>query len=145
MERREPRKRIAYVKKGVPAVEDQLEFKENKSSHRARKIIADVENFYLEIWFDKHYHDRHQHGDEDGAREGIAPKTVESLVRKSTMLNVVIEAHFLDISRCEITVKTAMCVDDFKMSTGQYFIEFQEDGSVLKKLDNGKVMEVSNI
>ena len=143
MEQREPRKRITYVKKGVPALHDELAFVENKCSNHARKIFVEVENIHIELWFDKHYHDRHQHGDDHGKREGIDPKTVENLIRKSirhlifyssvvkgftfanynkegqfpvrvvlqeeldgSMLNVVIEAHFLDIGRYEITVKT---------------------------------------
>jgi hypothetical protein len=64
MEQREPRKRIKYEPKGVAAIQDELEFIKNKCSDHARKIFVQIENIHVEIWFDKHYHDRHQHGDE---------------------------------------------------------------------------------
>jgi len=60
-------------------------------------------------------------------------------------LNVVIEAHFLNINSYEITVKTAMCVDDFRIVMGQYCIEIQGDGSVLGRCDNKKIVEVCSI
>jgi len=49
------------------------------------------------------------------------------------LLNVVIEAHYLDIGKYEITVKTAMCKDDYYLSDNQYAIELDGDGSILKK------------
>lgn len=181
MEQRERRKRIKYEPKGVPAIQDELEFIKNKCSDHARRIFVEIETIHLELWFDKHYHDRHQHGDEDGKREGIDPRTVESLVRKSlkhllfyssvvsgfkfinfspsqppvrvvlqeemdsSKLNIVIEAHVLDIIRCEITVKTAMCTDDFRIPMGQYCIEIQGDNSILRRNENKKLVEICNI
>ena len=62
-----------------------------------------------------------------------------------TKLNVVIEAHFLDINRYEITVKTAMSTDDFKMSMGQYCIEIQGDSSILRRKDNKQMVEICSI
>ena len=51
------------------------------------------------------------------------------------ILNVAIEVHFLDGRTFEITVKTAMCVDDYRIQVGQFVIEFiDEHSSVLKKL-----------
>ena len=162
MNRHEPRKRIPYVKKGLPAIEDGLAFIKNKSSDYARRIFGEVENTHIELWFDKHYHDRHQHGDEDGKREGIDPKTVENLVKRSlkhllfyssavagfkfmnfssppppvrvvlqeesngSKLNVVIEAHCLAINNCEITVKTAMCTDDFRIAMSSIALKCKE-------------------
>ena len=82
MEPREPRKRIRYEPKRVPAIQDELAFLKNKCSDHAKKIFVEIEKVYVELWFDKHYHDRHQHGDEDGKREGISPRIVEALVRK---------------------------------------------------------------
>ena len=181
MEPREPRKRIKYEPKGVPVIHDEMEFIKNKCSDHARKIFVQIENIHIELWFDKHYHDRHQHGDNEGKRVGIDPKTVETLVRKSlkhllfysatvagfkfvnfatpqlparivlqeelesSQLNVVIEAHFLDIKSCELTVKTAMCTDGFRVSAGQYCIEIQGDNSILKRKDNNKLVEISSI
>ena len=53
--------------------------------------------------------------------------------RNGTMLNVAIETHHLEINKYEITVKTAMCVDDFKLSDGQYSIEVGDGYSNLYK------------
>ena len=181
MEQREPRKRIKYEPRGLPAILDELEFIRNKCSDHARKIFIEIEKIHFELWFDKHYHDRHQHGDENGKRKGIDPGTVEGLVRRSLKhllfystvaagfkfmnvnsnqppvrivlqeelegikLNVVIEAHFLDINRYEITVKTAMCTNDFRISMGQYCIEIQEDNSSLTRCDNKKLVEIFSI
>jgi hypothetical protein len=181
MEPREPRKRIKYEPKGVPAIQDELEFIKNKCSDHAKKIFVQIENIHVELWFDKHYHDRHQHGDDEGKRTGIDPATVEALVRKSlkhllfyssavagfkfvnigpsqpavrvvlqeelenSQLNVVIEAHFLDIKSSEITVKTAMCTDDFRISMGQYCIEIQGDNSILRRKDNNRMIEICSI
>lgn len=59
---------------------DELEYRENKGSKKARKIIGKTEQVHIEIWFDKHYIDRVQFGDNDGKREGIDTVIVESLV-----------------------------------------------------------------
>src|SRR5580698_6012168 len=83
MSERPLRKRIEYSTKGTPALEDPLEFVENKCSSNARKILTHFEDVEIVLWFDKHYHDRHQHGDESGRREGINPDIVKELVTKS--------------------------------------------------------------
>ncbi len=181
MEPREQRKRIKYEPKGAPAIHDDLEFSKNKCSDHARKVFAEIEKIHVELWFDKHYHDRQQHGDADGKREGISPNLVEQLVKKSLRyllfyssavlgfkfinfdtsqspvrvvlqeesegpkLNVVIEAHFLEINRYEITVKTAMCSDDFKMPMGQYCLEIQGDSSTLRRKDNKRMVEICSV
>jgi hypothetical protein len=182
MENKEPRKRIKYEKKGLPAIEDKLEFVKNKCSDHAREVFTEIEKNHFSVWFDKHYHDRHQLGDESGKRENIDPLTVENLIRKSirhlscyssivkgfifinykignespirvvlqeelngSILNVIIEAHYLGLNSFQITVKTAMCVDDFRLGQGQYLLEFQGDESFLKKYDNRKVIDVCNI
>ena len=176
MEPREPRKRIKYVPKGVPAIEDNLTFLKNKCSDHARKVLMTIEEIQIELWFDKHYYNRHQHGDEEGKRDGIDPTTVEKLVKKSfrhllfysssvqgfkfinfasfplpvrvilqewsagSKLNVVIESHFKDICHYEVTVKTAMCTEEFRVAIGQYCIEFQGGNSVLYRNDNKKMI-----
>ncbi len=179
MSERESRKRIPYKSNMLQPVDDELTFSENKCSDHARKIFAGFENIRVELWFDKHYYDRHQHGDDNGKREGIDPQTVENLVRRSikhlllygaanrgfkfinyegangqpvkivlqeefdgSMLNVVIETHFVEINKYEITVKTAMCTDDFRIAMGQYVVELLGDGSILKRFDNKKLVEI---
>lgn len=66
---------------------------------------------------------------------------LQEAIGEST-LNVVIEVHTLSKKRFELTVITAMVIDEFKMIAGQYCIKVQHDHSVLKKLDNSKVLEI---
>lgn len=51
-------------------------------------------------------------------------------------LNVVIEIHFLDYSKYEITIKTAMVIEDFKLSDGQYSISVDENNVRLNRFVN---------
>ena len=83
MEPRKVRKRITYVQKGIPAIEDNLAFVQNKCSVKARQTFIHSETIRLNGWIDKHYHDRYQHGDDMGKRDGIDPEIVERLVKKS--------------------------------------------------------------
>lgn len=174
------RKLIRYKPPTGKMIDDPLELKPNKSSVKARRVFIKVENITFELWFDKHYLDRHHHGDDSGKREGIEPEVVENLVRRSLkhmvyystvvagfsfsskeehtydrylrivlqeqsdygLLNVVIETHCLGINNYELTVKTAMCIDDFQLSEGQYIIELDGDGSILKKFDSKKIRDV---
>src|SRR5450631_1180168 len=77
------RPRIGVTSKGQIVESDPVAFVKNKCSNNAKKIDLSHENIQIELWFDKHYHDRHQHGDENGKRDGIDPSTVVSLVKKS--------------------------------------------------------------
>lgn len=83
MENREPRKRIAIVSKPMPAIVDPLEFKKNKSSDNAREVTNINERITINLWFDKHYGDRHQHDDDNGKRDGIDHESVKTLVLQS--------------------------------------------------------------
>ncbi len=185
MEQREPRKRIPISKHMQQVIVDPLEFKKNKSSDKARNITSINERISIELWFDKHYIDRNQHGDEDGKRNGIDNTMVEALVLQSVkhllfysacvknftflnhteigntgrvnrivcqrvtddgMLNVAIEAHYKSLKEYEITVKTAMCTDDFKLGDNQYVVEISgDDSSILKCMINRKVTEICSI
>lgn len=177
------RKRIPLQKATASIIDDPLAFIPNKSSIKAKKVFTEVENITVELWFDKHYHDRDQHGDDFGKRDGITNDIVENLVKRSIkhmifysnlikgfnflnrnhkqherplrivlqedteyeLLNVVIEAHFLNINRYEITVKTAMCKDNYTLSDNQYAIQIDGEGSILKKYDLKKVSEVCSV
>ncbi len=176
------RPRIPFVDNRVKPIVDTLEFTSNLCSAKARSIAVFPHKIEIELWFDKHYHDRDQHGDENGKREDIDPKSVEDLVRASithlmfysslikgfnflnptpsvgapnrvilkresadSMLNVVIQAHYAEINKFQITVKTAMCVDDFRVGNGQYTVEIFEGGSVLRKKDNNKFINIASI
>jgi hypothetical protein len=57
-------------------------------------------------------------------------------------LNVVIEAHLIDNDTYEITVKTAMRNDSFKISDGQFALEVFDNESVLKRMERGRIIEV---
>jgi hypothetical protein len=59
-------------------------------------------------------------------------------------LNVVIECHFISLFRYEVTVKTAMCVEGFRLSNGQYKVEFDGNNSTLFKRDGKNIDEVAN-
>ena len=58
------------------------------------------------------------------------------------LLNVVIEAHLIEIDKYEITVKTAMCSNSFKLSDGQFAMEVIDNESILKRMERGQVREV---
>ena len=55
-------------------------FVQNKCSEYARRILTILENVEIEIYFDKHYFIRMQHGDADGERSGIDFESVKKLV-----------------------------------------------------------------
>lgn len=164
---------------------DSLEFTANKCTPNARIVRTVDEQIAIELWYDKHYLDRQQHGDESGRRIGIDTQVVEDLVTRSIkhllfygayiknfcflnhgqpigggrairivcqqetengLLNVVIEAHFKALNLYEVTVKTAMCIEDFAISDGQYAIElFSDMSSTLKFMSRGKLNEVFTI
>lgn len=169
---------IRNVMRTEPVIDESV-FTANRCSMNARKSVVINHNLGVELWFDKHYHDRHYHGDDNGKREGIDPATVESLVTRAigylflysacvkgfkfvnhsdatepagrivlqeayngSMLNVVIEVHFVSVNYFEVTVKTGMVVDNFRIAAGQYVLELQGDNSFLRKQDNGKILEV---
>lgn len=168
-----PRPRIPFkVKDTTPLILDELAFISNKCSEKARKIKTIKEALKLHIWFDKHYQDRHQFGEDDGEkRNGIEPQVVEDLIvtsikhlffYSSTLinfkfinldkqnsirinlrdvsydipLNVVIEVHYLEVNEFEITVITAICVEDFWKKQGRHTVEIQGDNSILFRSDN---------
>lgn len=72
--------------------------------------------------------------------------TKERLVLKKVhdngTLNVVVEIHYLDTSKYEVTVITAMEIDNFKIADGQYLISFVENRVVLKRNVNKYLQEI---
>jgi hypothetical protein len=83
MEDKKLRKRVLINQKGNPPVFDPLFFEQNKCSPKAAKRISQDIEFNVELWFDKHYHDRVHRGDENGPRDGIEERKVEKLVLKA--------------------------------------------------------------
>jgi hypothetical protein len=61
------------------------------------------------------------------------------------MLNVVIEAHLIDPTTYEITVKTAMREDSFKISDGQFALEIIDNESILKRMERGHIKEICHL
>lgn len=159
------RRRIGHQQIGVP-VADPLEYKQNKCTPNARIITTIDEKITINLWYDKHYVNREQHGEDDGEkREGIEAETVEKLVLASIRhlmyysscvkgfsflnhddppkgrenrvviqtnssietLNVIIQAHHIDLNEYEVTVKTAKMQNDWRLSVGQYALELFED------------------
>ena len=156
---------------------DGVAFMQNKSSQNARKSHTIENKLHFDMWMDKHYQIRYQHGDEFGKREGIDPDRVLALVEKSLkhliiysthvrgfsftkidgsaidpqktvlqeeidgmVLNVVIKAHLIDIHTFEITIITAMCVDDFRIFDGQYVIDIHGNTSTLLRKESKKML-----
>lgn len=61
----------------------------------------------------------------------------------SGMLNVVIEVHHMELHKYEVTVRTAMNSNNFKISDGQYFLQLLDnETSVLSKLELGRIKEI---
>lgn len=52
-------------------IDDKFEYKQNLCTEKARHIENIDRNINLSIWYDKHYIDRAQFGDEFGSRDGI--------------------------------------------------------------------------
>jgi len=181
MNSRPLRKRILVRKEVKVAIMDELEFIKNKCSDKARKIVTNIHKITIDLWLDKHYHNRTQLGDDNGKRENIDLETVKELVAHSikhllfysslikgftflnhekvvgqshrivlqrelneSMLNVLIQAHFIEPACFEITVITAMCVDGFRLGDGQFVVEMQGDNSILKKFENKKFLEIAS-
>jgi hypothetical protein len=58
--------------------------------------------------------------------------------------NVVIEVHFLGVNEYEITVKTAICTNEFRLTLGQYALEISDEAVILKKFEGNKLKEIWN-
>jgi len=77
--------------------------------------------------------------------QGKTP-TKERIVLKNVhdkgTLNVVVEIHFLDTSKYEVTVITAMEIDDFKIADSQYVISLVQNRVLLKRNVNKNLQEI---
>ncbi len=180
MEHRKLRKRIPLKKTTEQVIlHDPLLFIANKASFQARKIDEHKELIHVEIWFDKHYYSRYQHGDESGKRNGIDPDLVKETIiqsiawlttcsgkykffrflnadkgneqsyrivlQKNTvdgLLNIVTEFHWIALRKYEVTVKTAMVTEEFRLSDGQFALRLDDTGCVILKMENNKPREM---
>ena len=67
---------------------------------------------------------------------------VQEIYNTKTTLNVVVEFHFLDTNKYEITVRTAMSIDDFKLQDNQYVIQLGGNESTLFLMKNKTLNEL---
>ena len=79
----------------LPALTDALHYDCNHATPLARKVSNHWEHFEIEIWFDKHYYIRMQHGDEHGKRDGIEQERVKELVL-TAVKHLCYYAHILE-------------------------------------------------
>jgi hypothetical protein len=49
------------------------------------------------------------------------------------MLNIVVECHYIDISLYELTIITAMVIEDFRISDNQYVLQVNNENVTLKR------------
>lgn len=61
-----------------------------------------------------------------------------------TDLNVVVEYHFLELNKYEVTVITAMRNEDFRINDGQYILLFEGDNSFLQIRQNKNDVEIDS-
>jgi len=174
------RKRIPVTKRPAGAfMIDPLAYIANRSSAQARKIDTYEEKIFVHLWYDKHYCNRFQHGDEWGKREGIEPMMIKETVIQSIswlitcsglykffrflnhvkegdhfhrivlqkqtregLLNIVTEFHWISLLQYEVTVKTAMVTESFRLSDGQFALRINDSGCSILKMENKKPREM---
>ncbi|PXY39396.1 hypothetical protein DMB65_18095 [Flavobacterium cheongpyeongense] len=85
MEEKPKRKRISTKQSNEATIVNDVEgYQENCCSPNAKKIGIHSENIIVNFWIDKHYSNRDQYGEDDGAkREDIGIEYVEKLVQKA--------------------------------------------------------------
>lgn len=64
---------------------------------------------------------------------------LRQIIKDQSALNVVVEYHFVNLVSVEITVKTAMCIDNFDLGDGQYALEFDGNECNLYILKKGNL------
>ena len=182
-----PKRKRARIKRDIKDIEviaDPIAYKPNCASENAQ-LIHQYDELKVELWCDKHYHNRRTFGDVNGRREGIEVEGVQELIIDGfkylldfflrgvpfkfinyfdinnknklpyrvvikrrvdvSVLNVVAEIHYLDTSKFEITVITAMVTDNFKVSDGQYALTISNNSVVLRRNIQKSMNEVYRI
>ncbi len=51
-------------------------------------------------------------------------------------VNLTIEVHYIDIATYELTIITGIVKEDFYIGDGQFVLELDEEGTIMRKLDN---------
>ena len=67
---------------------------------------------------------------------------LRQLFNNKEPLNVAVEYHFLKLNSYEVTIKTAMSVEQFDLGDGQYLIEFNENESTLYSFRKRQLNEI---
>lgn len=70
----------------IPKIQDETygeTYQANAASKNTKFLFKYEEPLNLELWIDKHYTDRKNFGDENGARLDIEEQYVEALIKKS--------------------------------------------------------------
>lgn len=73
------------------------------------------------------------------------PKTSSRIVLqdkttdKKDFLNVAVEYHYENLNSFEVTIWTAMAIENFRYRDPQYIVELQIDKTVLKQKERGKI------
>jgi hypothetical protein len=72
-------------------------------------------------------------------RVGNIRIVLKELVEDNLFLNATVEYHFVNLKTIEVTIVTAMLVEDFYMSEGQFGIEFAGNCSTLTQCQKKKI------
>lgn len=67
---------------------------------------------------------------------------VQQATDEGGLLNLVVEYHYLDFSRYEVTLITAMVEDNFNIFDGQYILFIDGESSTLKRKVVGKINDI---
>ncbi|MNR17312.1 hypothetical protein D3C85_1339640 [compost metagenome] len=59
-------------------------------------------------------------------------------------LNIVVEYHFINLKKFEVTIVTAMSNDRFELGDNQYAVELNEQQSSLFRLVNKQIIKVDD-
>ncbi|AFU69956.1 hypothetical protein P700755_003314 [Psychroflexus torquis ATCC 700755] len=114
--------------------------REGISEENVQKLIINAFKYLLDIYlrFPQFKFINFFESGKKPTKERIVLKNVHD----NGTLNVVIEIHFLDTSKYEVTVITAMEVDDFKIADGQYVISIVQNRVLLKRNVNKNLQEI---
>ena len=69
---------------------------------------------------------------------------LRQLFKTKLPLNVTVECHFINLNIFEVTIITAMSVENFKLSDGQYLIEFNDLSSTLYSFKTRQLKEIDS-
>lgn len=114
--------------------------REGISEENVQELIIKAFKYLLDIYlrFPRfNFINFYEHG-KTPSKERIVFKNIH----ENGTLNVVVEIHFLDTSKYELTVITAMEVDNFKIADGQYVISLLQNRVLLKRNVNKNLQEI---